>query len=573
MDSHQAMGKIFNNLTMWRNLPKYQLERRADMFFGLYVKDIVEYHFRSDKIKLSDVVIPEFPIGKNIIEKLKREKNPHLPEYGPTLQSVNVDYVLFGKNIVYFIELKTDMGSRDEIQDEYLEYVDGENINQFLDHIKEVKNKGNKYREKYQFLWEQLKLAGLVLEESHYPSSDTTIKVVYIQPSADKCITFPEISEWLQTQEGDFPAVFAHHLKLWGEKAGTKESIRQAKESRIKPVRCPVHLPAHIGYLVHQLREEKGISLDISVTPLEDPETFALIQSGDTNNIPMLDSKIVQECLIMFKPATIEELATALAITSGGVRWSGGTYEFIERHHRRKEVEYDLPELKPILDRTFGIIVYAEQVIKIVEMVAGFSSSECINLMQGQSFGVEILQLEKYFLTWATGRKCPADKIKKLFSKIAHFSQFDFYDESYAKDYALAAYRCAYLKAHYPDEYNALFGIYSEPHPLIEHEQLISQKTNATTATIDRAGNNAAVRISGYIYNFKEVTGKKGDLIGLGDLEDQHGFIRVHIPQEVLTQHREKLQSEKTIIISGIFENSDETGTIKVEGVEYLISE
>lgn len=347
-----------------------------------------------------------------------------------------------------------------------------------------------------------------------------------------------------------------------------------------KPARRPVHLPAHIGYLVHQLREDRRISIDMSVTPLEDVETFSLIQSGDTDNIPMLDSKIVQECLIMFKPATIDELAMAMAITSGGVRWSGGTQEFIERYHGRKEAEYDLPELEPILKRTFGIVVYAEQVIIIAESIAGFSSSECTDIsfhlsenMQRRPFEVAIMQHKERFLAGAKGKGYPTDKIEKLFSKIAKFSQFDFYDESYAKDYALAAYRCAYLKAHYPDEYNALFGIYSEPHPLIEHEQLISQKTNATTATIDRAGNNAAVRISGYIYNFKEVTGKKGNLIGLGDLEDQHGFTRVHIPQDVLTQHREKLQSLKPIIISGIFENSDKTGSIKVEGVEFLISE
>jgi len=347
-----------------------------------------------------------------------------------------------------------------------------------------------------------------------------------------------------------------------------------------KPARRPVYYPAHIGYLVHQLREEQGISLDMSVTPLKDAETFKLIQSGDTDNVPMLDSKIVQECLIMFKPATIEELATAMAITTGGVRWSGGTQEFIERYHGRKEVEYDLPELEPILKRTFGIVVYAEQVIKIVEMVAGFSSSECTTLsfhlsenMQRRPFEVAIMQHKERFLAGAKGKGYPLDKIEKLFSKIAKFSQFDFYDESYAKYYALAAYRCAYLKAHYPDEYNALFGIYSVPHPLTEHEQLISQKTNATTATLDSFESNATVRVCGYIHNLKEIAAKKGKLIGLGDLEDQHGFIRVHIPQDVLTQHREKLQSLKPIIISGIFENADRTGTIKVEGVEYLISE
>jgi DNA polymerase III alpha subunit len=344
-----------------------------------------------------------------------------------------------------------------------------------------------------------------------------------------------------------------------------------------KPARRPVQLPAHIGYLVHQMREEQGISLDMSVSPLEDAETFSLIQSGDTDNIPMLDSKIVQECLIMFRPATIEELATAMAIATGGVRWSGGTYEFIERYHGRKKVEYDLPELEPILKSTFGIVVYAEQVIKIVETIADFSSSECITLsfhlsenMQRRPFEVAIMQHKERFLAGAKQKGYPAEKAEAIFSIMSKFSQFDFYDATYAENHAVAAYRCAYLKAHYPNEYNALFGIYSEPHPLIEHVQLISQQTNATTATIDRFENNTAVRICGYIHNLKELAAKKGSVVGIGDLEDQYGFIKILIQEEVLRQHREKLQSQEPMIISGILENSDSANMIKVENVEFL---
>lgn len=107
MDSHEAIGKIFNNLTMWRNLPKYQLERRADIFFSLYLKEILEAKFSSDGIhvELSPVIIPEFPI---------RQGGQH--------HTANVDYVMFSKDLktVYLIEFKTDMNSFRSEQYEYL---------------------------------------------------------------------------------------------------------------------------------------------------------------------------------------------------------------------------------------------------------------------------------------------------------------------------------------------------------------------------------------------------------------------------------------------------------------------
>lgn len=214
--AQEAVEKIFENLDTWRKLPKYQLERRADMFFGLYVKDIVENLLETEKPELSDIVIPEFPIGKNIIETLKREKNPRLPEYDPTLQSVNVDYALFSKDVVYFIELKTDMGSRNSIQDEYLEYAHGQNIRIFVEHIKTVAKPSNnpKSWKKYRYLLDQLELMDV-------HASDAKIEVIYIQPKkytvfeGAKCIPFSEICGWLEKQNGDFPKLFAKYLCQW----------------------------------------------------------------------------------------------------------------------------------------------------------------------------------------------------------------------------------------------------------------------------------------------------------------------------------------------------------------------
>lgn|GEM_PF-572032 len=107
MDHTEELEKIFQNLTRWRNLPKYQLERRADIFFSLYLKEIMEEKLTTDsnRVELLSVIIPEFPL---------RHGNEH--------HTVNVDYVMFSKSLstVYLIEFKTDMGS---LRDEQFEYL------------------------------------------------------------------------------------------------------------------------------------------------------------------------------------------------------------------------------------------------------------------------------------------------------------------------------------------------------------------------------------------------------------------------------------------------------------------
>lgn len=213
LNSQQAVERIFQNLTLWRNLPKYQLERRADMFFGLYVKDIVKHFAGSEDLEFSDIIIPEFPIRK------KPKNNEET-----TRRTVNVDYVIFSidritKNkIAYFVELKTDMRSRNDVQDNYLNEVNEKDFLHFAEDLMDISS-GSKQPDKYEFLFNCLKQSG-VIHPSH--SGKVTIKVVYIQPEKDDkdCITFHQISEWLNKQHGEFPKLFGHYLCLWTKKAG-----------------------------------------------------------------------------------------------------------------------------------------------------------------------------------------------------------------------------------------------------------------------------------------------------------------------------------------------------------------
>lgn len=154
MNHAEALEKVFQNLTLWRNLPKYQLERRADIFFSIYLKEILEATLCEDdnKVELLPVIIPEFPL-----------------RHGSEHHTVNVDYVMFSKSLstVYLIEFKTDMGSLRDEQFEYLfnarqqiEKADGGFKSILTDLCRVFKATGDK--QKYFHLFHQLAQLGLI---------------------------------------------------------------------------------------------------------------------------------------------------------------------------------------------------------------------------------------------------------------------------------------------------------------------------------------------------------------------------------------------------------------------------
>ena len=152
----EIIQQIFDNLEDWRKLPKYQLERRLDIFFTPYLKKIIEDKFKGTIF--DDLIIPEFP--------LKKDENN---------QSVNVDYVMFSKNksSCLFIELKTDMSSKNDIQTSYLKQNSTKKIKDFIDNINKISDK-TKHKEKYSNLQKKLK--------NIKSNIDTKVIVIFLLP-------------------------------------------------------------------------------------------------------------------------------------------------------------------------------------------------------------------------------------------------------------------------------------------------------------------------------------------------------------------------------------------------------
>src|SRR5437763_9487403 len=164
----------------------------------------------------------------------------------------------------------------------------------------------------------------------------------------------------------------------------------------------------------------------------------------------------MRDVLRRYKPSSIEDLTALNALYRPGPIQGGMIDDFIDRKHGRKKIEYELPELKEILEETLGVIVYQEQVMQIANRLAGYSVGEAdlLRRAMGKKKPEEMAQQREQFIEGAVQRSYPPKKIEKIFDLMAQFAGYGF-NKSHSAAYALLAYQTAYLKTHYPVEFMA----------------------------------------------------------------------------------------------------------------------
>jgi len=162
------------------------------------------------------------------------------------------------------------------------------------------------------------------------------------------------------------------------------------------------------------------------------------------------------DLLRRYQPNYIEDLTALNALYRPGPIQGGMIDDFIDRKHGRKKIEYELPELKEILEETLGVIVYQEQVMQIANRLAGYSLGEAdlLRRAMGKKQAEEMAKQRERFVEGAAQRNYPAKKIEKIFDLMAQFAGYGF-NKSHSAAYALLAYQTAYLKTHYPVEFMA----------------------------------------------------------------------------------------------------------------------
>ena len=207
---------------------------------------------------------------------------------------------------------------------------------------------------------------------------------------------------------------------------------------------------------VELIKEQHAIEIDIDKIPLDDPKTFALVQAGNTSGVFQFESSGLKDVLRKLKPEKFEDLIAVNALYRPGPLGSGMVEDFILRKHGKNPITYSFKELTPILEETYGVIVYQEQVIKIASTIGGYSLGEADILRRAMGKKkAEVMQEQKsIFVTKATALKFDAKKAGDLFDLMAYFAGYGF-NKSHSAAYALIAYQTAYFKANYPAEFFA----------------------------------------------------------------------------------------------------------------------
>jgi len=207
---------------------------------------------------------------------------------------------------------------------------------------------------------------------------------------------------------------------------------------------------------IELIEKNRGIRLELSEIPLDDPEIYASLGAGSNLGVFQLESSGMRDLLIKLKPQSFKDIIALVALYRPGPLDSGMVGEFIKRKQGQELIRYELPALEEILKDTYGVIVYQEQVMRIASALANFSLEDADNLRRAMSKkdALEMERQKEKFLEGAKKTKIPGKKAEKIFDQMETFGRYGF-NKSHSAAYALLAYQTAYLKTHYPVEFMA----------------------------------------------------------------------------------------------------------------------
>ena len=196
--------------------------------------------------------------------------------------------------------------------------------------------------------------------------------------------------------------------------------------------------------------------IDLLKLPLDDVKTYALLQRGETKGIFQLESEGIRNLLVRMKPDRFEDIIATCALYRPGPLGGGMVDTYINVKHGREQAEYAHAIMKPILEETYGVMVYQEQVMRILNRLGGIelaNAYKCIKAISKKKLDV-IAKYKTDFSETSQKHGISKDQAEEIFALIEHFAGYGF-NKSHSTAYALIAYQTAYLKAHYPDAFMA----------------------------------------------------------------------------------------------------------------------
>jgi len=205
------------------------------------------------------------------------------------------------------------------------------------------------------------------------------------------------------------------------------------------------------------VRDRRNREIDFLSLPMDDPQVFRLLQEGNTTGVFQLESRGMKDLLRRLKPDSFEDIVAVLALYRPGPLKSGLVDRYINRKHGKEPVEYPFPQLEEVLKETYGVIVYQEQVMKMSQVLAGFTPGEADTLRKaiGKKKRDLMEEMREKFIRGAVERGFEEGKVRKLWEDIEKFASYSF-NKSHSVAYGYISYWTAYMKAHYPEEFFAV---------------------------------------------------------------------------------------------------------------------
>lgn len=205
---------------------------------------------------------------------------------------------------------------------------------------------------------------------------------------------------------------------------------------------------------INIIKATRGVDIDIDEIPLDDEGAFKLFQDGETTGVFQFESSGMKRYLRELKPTEFEDIIAMVALyRPGPMEWIP---DYIAGKHGKKKPEYLHPKLEPILDKTYGVALYQEQVMQMARDLAGFTMAEADILRKavGKKKAKLLAEQKQKFIDGCVKNGISSELAEKIFSFIEPFAGYGF-NRSHAACYALIGYQTAYLKAHWPTEFMA----------------------------------------------------------------------------------------------------------------------
>lgn len=212
---------------------------------------------------------------------------------------------------------------------------------------------------------------------------------------------------------------------------------------------------------VNRRPERQNDPLEILGIPLDDSDVFEIFKAGKTTAVFQVESRGMKELLQRMKPDSFEDVIALVALYRPGPLQSGMVDNFINRKHGREDISYpdatyQHESLKPILEPTYGIILYQEQVMQIAQVLAGYSLGEAdlLRRAMGKKKPEEMAKQRSIFAAGSEKNGIDPDLAMKIFDLVEKFAGYGF-NKSHSAAYALISYQTAWMKQHYPSEFMA----------------------------------------------------------------------------------------------------------------------